>query len=887
MKLVRFFLLFVFVFLICENSFATHNRAGEISYQWIGTDSTDLTYKIIIVTYTKTSSPIDRPALDQVYLGDNSAPVTFNRRSSTQLVGDITRNIYDYIHTYNGNGSFKISFVDPNRNEGVINIPNSVEVPFYVESILVINPYLGPNSSPVLTYPPIDHGCVGRIFIHNPGAHDPEGDSLTYELVPCGGESGLPIPGYTYPNATHSFTLDRFTGDLIWDEPASPGEYNVAFNVIQWKQGVFAGFVRRDMQIDIGTCSNHPPIIEAINDTCVLAGDTLAFNVTAIDPDHDRVELSGYGAIFLDSLVPDPARLTRITFNNDTVVSRFSWATKCHHVRYRPYTAIFRASDVQNVDSISLVDIKTVNIRVIAPAPPSVLVSPNGSNIDVNWSASPCTEAKGYYVYRRTDLYSGTLQCPCDNGVPSFTGYQRIATINSIDTLHFQDTNNGSGLAIGVQYCYLVTAFFADGSESCASPQACTTLKKDLPILTNADVNSTDNVNGSINVIWSKPTEIDTIQYPGPYEYRLFHAIGFSSNNFIQLSTFSDLNDTVYVDTLINTVANPWTYRVELYYTNSGNLIFKGASTISSSVFLSIAPTDNRLNLSWEEHTPWTDTAYVVYRFNSNTSSWDSLTTLANQQYSDTGLANGTQYCYYIKSIGSYSTPGLASPLYNRSQQKCEIPIDNIPPCATPLIVNSDCENNANFLQWVNPNHTCADDVLKYYIYYSAGDSLSFELIDSVLNPQDTTFLHSNLEVISGCYKIVSVDSVGNLTLNPIIVCVDTCRQYVLPSVFTPNNDGVNDLFHPCDNTTSPALQTKNCPAYKNVKKVDMKIFNRWGNLVYETENKDVNWDGKNKDSKQDCAEGVYYYTCKVYFYRIFGDDVKELHGTIQLIRNK
>jgi gliding motility-associated-like protein len=106
-----------------------------------------------------------------------------------------------------------------------------------------------------------------------------------------------------------------------------------------------------------------------------------------------------------------------------------------------------------------------------------------------------------------------------------------------------------------------------------------------------------------------------------------------------------------------------------------------------------------------------------------------------------------------------------------------------------------------------------------------------------------------------------------------------------LPSVFTPNNDGSNDIFHPCDETTTSELQQKNCPPYKNVKSVEMKIYNRWGNLVFETTDKDVNWDGKNKDSKGDCPEGVYYYTCKVFFFRISGDEAVELHGTVQLIR--
>ena len=101
-----------------------------------------------------------------------------------------------------------------------------------------------------------------------------------------------------------------------------------------------------------------------------------------------------------------------------------------------------------------------------------------------------------------------------------------------------------------------------------------------------------------------------------------------------------------------------------------------------------------------------------------------------------------------------------------------------------------------------------------------------FERIDSILDPNDTTYLHSNLQIVSGCYKVTGVDSVGNETINALAVCVDTCRQYVLPSVFTPDGDGVNDIFHPCDSTTAVDYQETNCPPYKNVKSIEMKIFN-------------------------------------------------------------
>ena len=69
-----------------------------------------------------------------------------------------------------GPSPYIISVEDPNRNENIINIPNSVNIVFYLETKLYINPFQGINNSPVLLNPPIDNACVNQIYIHNPGA---------------------------------------------------------------------------------------------------------------------------------------------------------------------------------------------------------------------------------------------------------------------------------------------------------------------------------------------------------------------------------------------------------------------------------------------------------------------------------------------------------------------------------------------------------------------------------------------------------------------------------------------------------------------------------------------------------------------------------------------
>ncbi len=78
----------------------------------------------------------------------------------------------------------------------------------------------------------------------------------------------------------------------------------------------------------------------------------------------------------------------------------------------------------------------------------------------------------------------------------------------------------------------------------------------------------------------------------------------------------------------------------------------------------------------------------------------------------------------------------------------------------------------------------------------------------------------------------------------------DSCCLLTLPAGFTPNNDGHNDLFRPV---------TK-----QNVVIEQFRIFNRWGNCVFESNTDNGAWDGTYKGEKQDMNVFYYYikYTC-------------------------
>jgi gliding motility-associated-like protein len=844
---------------------ATHNRAGEITYERLGT----YTYKVKIVTYTKTSSPADRPELE-FWWGDGTRD-TIPRLSIDFNVGpDIQRNTYVETHVYPGNGSYIMYFLDENRNAAVVNIPGSVNIPFYVQTQLIISPAYSTNSSPQLLQPPIDDGVVGAVFIHNPNAFDPDGDSLSFELAECKGFGGNPIPTFFYPPASNSFTLDAVTGDLVWDEPMTVGEFNVAMIIREWRNipGIGTlniGYVTRDMQITIYPPVNEPPVITGAVDTCVEAGNLLAFTVTATDPNPlETVTMSATGGPF--TLSSSPATFTSTPSQGGTT-GDFNWNTTCAHVRKAPYTVVFKAED--NNSQVQLADLKSIFITVVGPSPKNPLASPLGNSMVLTWDQSACAEAVGYHIYRRVTTY-GFIPGYCETGVPAYTGYVRIGSVNGLTSTTFTDDNAGAGLAPAVEYCYMVTAFYPDGAESYASVEFCNRLNRDVPVITNVDVNVTDAAAGEIYVAWGKPTQLDPVQTPGPYRYVLQRASG--SGAFTDVVTKTNLDDTTYTDVNLNTSGGQYRYRVEFWNDTPGNVFRIGFTQEAYSVFLNVAPGDEKNNLSWAVNVPWTNNYYVIYRENT-LGVFDSIDFTNTVSYVDDSLVNGQSYCYYVKSVGAYQDTGLVNPIINKSQEFCSTPVDNEPPCP-PLLANGpNCPALQDTLSWTNYD-SCAFDVATYEIYYAAPGSTAYSLIATV--PYGNfSYLYNGISSIAGCYYITATDTAGNTSDTSNIVCTETCPLYELPNIFTPDGNSINDLYHPIT-------------PYRDVKDVEMTIFNRWGDIVFETTDAAINWNGKRNNDGQENPEGVYFYVCKVNELSLSGETTQRiLKGIIHLYRGE
>lgn len=131
---------------------------------------------------------------------------------------------------------------------------------------------------------------------------------------------------------------------------------------------------------------------------------------------------------------------------------------------------------------------------------------------------------------------------------------------------------------------------------------------------------------------------------------------------------------------------------------------------------------------------------------------------------------------------------------------------------------------------------------------------------DSSINPTFIVTQHGN-------YWVQVTNSCGSIN-DTIIIIEEDCEIILeMPNIFTPNNDGVNDLFIPIkrDNITS----------------IKTNIYNRWGMLIFASDFLNIGWDGRTTAGSS-VANGTYYWT--IQYTDINGVD-NNLKGYVTVLR--
>ncbi len=208
--------------------------------------------------------------------------------------------------------------------------------------------------------------------------------------------------------------------------------------------------------------------------------------------------------------------------------------------------------------------------------------------------------------------------------------------------------------------------------------------------------------------------------------------------------------------------------------------------------------------------------------------------------------------------------------------------------CA-PLVVSFDYSGSQNgdaydltFGDGTSQSSVIIEEMTNTYDGVSAAVFTAQLIVSQGVNCKDTTQVQITMN-ICGCTDIdaLNYEPTANFDDGSCTYPVPPEPLVTAPNVFTPNADE--------DNTNEAFYLT-----YENLSELELFIFNRWGNIVYnetsvDPDNINPSWNGLINNSGKEAEEGVYFYKyVAVGLEDTFGDAepvILEGHGFVHLIR--
>lgn len=208
---------------------ATHLRSGYITIKRLAPGST--TCQVTLTVYVNTGSEI-RFGDGILSFGDGESVTTPQQEATIRpdLGPNVGKVTFTTTHTYPSAGGYLISYEEPNRNAGIINLPNSVETRFYVE--LFVN--LSVETLPGMRFvaPAVFKASREDSFSLGLGVADSSDFRYQYALVHPKASLLQTAPGYQIPAGV---SVNPFNGQFTWAiEPnalPAAGEYAFAVRI--------------------------------------------------------------------------------------------------------------------------------------------------------------------------------------------------------------------------------------------------------------------------------------------------------------------------------------------------------------------------------------------------------------------------------------------------------------------------------------------------------------------------------------------------------------------------------------------------------------------------------------------------------------------------------
>ncbi len=847
------FLFIISAALISFTANASHLIGGKITYKFLGAGKYEI--RLIIYRDCGVTTGFDNPAFISIFNKANNSLVYNNglllqKRDTIKGVNTNpcfvpppgicveTGTYIDTVFLPNNAVGYTVAYQRCCRNLSVINI----SLPQLNGTTLTTDIPPQPNTTPdFLKIPPI-FLCLSDTFNYSFAATDINGDSLVYQLcTPLSGASNVttqpnptspppysPIiwtPPYNTSNPIPNnggLTFNSATGQMKF-KPSLIGQFGIGICLLEYRNGNLINTNRLDIQFNIVNCYLVASIPTATN---LCKGLTISFqnsstNATSFNWNFGDLSTVADTSHLFSPSYTYPAYGTytvSLTAINNTYGLCQSTATKVINIHpllsptLQPsYSTCFKNNQLNfNVGGVFHPS-ATFNWQYGANATPSIqngnpgnthFTNPSPQNVIVNVSQFGCTELLNATVTfsnpvaktdkNKLDCYGTNLNFPnlSTNASQFFWDFGDLSTNNDTSSL-FSPT-----YFYPVFNTYTVTLIAKDGICS-------DTIK--LPIVVNTTL--------SLN-----PINTFTPQCLKNNQFNFF-ANGIYSSGAVFNWSFGGLSNP-----LNSNAENPQ----GIHFLNSGidtvrfNISEYGC-TKQRIQLVQIWPNPNvKISLS--------DTAGcqpLKVKFHS----WDSIPSQNNWNINDE-IFKDTTVNYLFVNSGLFSFSVVVSDTNKCSDTLIRQNYINVLP--KPLAKSLVAPLNTNIL---NPE-----------IFF----------IDSTANVHSTYFLFGDGSNSANIYNQHTYNDEGEYLYTLIVTnqyaCSDTVSDKIriegiphgfIPNVFTPNNDGVNDLFKISGEYISSS---------------SMIIYNRWGSVMFETSDALAGWNGINRQNSLQCDNGTYFY---------------------------
>ncbi len=279
----------------------------------------------------------------------------------------------------------------------------------------------------------------------------------------------------------------------------------------------------------------------------------------------------------------------------------------------------------------------------------------------------------------------------------------------------------------------------------------------------------------------------------------------------------------------------PYCYQVTANYTNGSRSTSIERCGVSFNNFtppainnLSVSAQNNAVQIDWLAPDN-IDIPFYNVRRSINTGNFQVIQNVPTLSISDNQNPEENNLCYrvdYTEACGNESPAGITA-------------------CVIQLSAEMGSDNIAT-LSWTAYNGW-ADGVLEYRLqkFNAQGQFLRSFTISAGTSFRDEINDPFNQKVIYVVTAIPNTSGLSNAVSNSVTILKEP--NIYFPSAFTPNEDNLNDVFRVFGQ-------------YVNTFRI--KIFNRWGELVYTSNRINEGWDGNFKGKPQ--PEGTYAFVCEL-----------------------